>query len=77
MKVELRDVLNWLYKEADFYSREIARRNASLDHITDPAERVRSRELMMFAIATRNAYRNAADRLDLELGYGLGRYDDQ
>ena len=77
MKVELKDVLDCLDREVEFYNREIARRRDRLENMPDGPERERAREFLMFAIVSRNTYQNAANKLDLELGYGLGRFDDQ
>ena len=77
MKVELKDVLDCLDREVEFYNREIARRRDRIENMPDGPARDRAREYMMFAVVTRDAYQNAANKLDLELGYGLGRFDDQ
>ena len=75
--VDLKDVLKILDEEAEFYSREIVRRRDRIENMPDGPERDRAREFLMFAIVSRNTYQNAATKLDLELGYGLGRIDDQ
>ena len=75
--VDLKDVLKILDEEAELYSREIARRRDRIENMPDGPERDRACEFLLCAIVTRNTYQNAATKLDLELGYGLGRYDDQ
>ena len=75
--VDLKDVLKILDNEAEFYSREIARRRGRIEDMPDGPARDRALEFLRYAIVSRNTYQNAASKLDLELGYGLGRLDDQ
>ena len=77
MKVELKEVLKILDDEIEVYTREIARRRDRIENMPDGPERDRARDFLMFAIVARDTYQNAAAKLDLELGYGLGRIDDQ
>ena len=72
MKVELKEVLDCLDREVEFYNREIARRRDRIDNIPDGPERERAKDYMLCAIISRNTCQNIATKLDLELGYGLG-----
>ena len=76
MKVDLKEVLKILDKESEFYSREIVRRRDRIVNMPDGPERDMARKFLSYAMVIRNTYENAANKLDLELGYGLGRFDD-
>lgn len=77
MKVEMRDVIKWLRKEERYYADLADRLRKQISEANDD-ELLKSKlkDQLLFTVAQRVTLGNAAERIDLDLNYGLGGSDD-